>query len=425
MPSSKLLSFINQNSIIAQTSPIFTAAIRASLFLWAISIAFKNAIYQASVILLLSMFLAHILSHYKLAKSTIKSLFNKLKNLAILFVIVIFFMLLSAVINHDISAQTSYKMILYFIIRFGLVFASLSYFFRLGAFRAKELLFFILAGLVLLAFTGLYQLIYIIIFDAPFWEQYGISFGLSGSLGSRTGFGILVGIGLVLSVGLFFESRFASSVATKRPLLAIFQLALILLFAFCVLFSMARSSWVAFCGAILIFLAINCKKLRPKDLLLMGLLVLVSALFLALSESLQARLNELLVGESSHRIEIWAWTIEKVLSSPFLGHGPKSFELLNATLNVPLRISSPHNLTLNLLFDLGIIGTLAFYTLLIMPFIAAFKHKKLAILAALIYIFIVSHFDATIGSKDLYSYIVALSFIAFSKQIKSDIKGVK
>lgn len=103
------------------------------VFLWIMSIPFKNAVFQFSIFSIIIFFIYH------LAKTKNFSLLfenlNKTKYLAIGFSFIILSLCISNFLNPEHLANNSFM----FVIRYGLIFIILAYFYKLDFFTIKEI----------------------------------------------------------------------------------------------------------------------------------------------------------------------------------------------------------------------------------------------------------------------------------------------
>lgn len=107
------------------------------IFIWILSIPFKNAVFQISIVLISIFFLYHLLK-----TRSFNILFDNLKetkNLFIGFSFIIFAMILSNLLNPEFLDKKSWHTIFSFIFRYGLILIILAYFYRLDFFKKKIL----------------------------------------------------------------------------------------------------------------------------------------------------------------------------------------------------------------------------------------------------------------------------------------------
>jgi hypothetical protein len=108
---------------------------KSFLFLWIMSIPFKNIIFQASSILMVVYFVFHLFKTKIFI--VLKDNFNKTRFLFIGFVLIIFSMLLGNISNLEILDKKSWSLIFMFIYRYGLMFIILAYFYKFDYFSKK------------------------------------------------------------------------------------------------------------------------------------------------------------------------------------------------------------------------------------------------------------------------------------------------
>ncbi|ANE36355.1 putative membrane protein, O antigen ligase family [Campylobacter iguaniorum] len=364
------------------------------LFIWIMSIPFKNSIYQISFVILNLFFITHLL--YTKNFNSIKDILYKTRFLTIAFIGIFLSMIISNLLNLQYISTKSWSYIFLFIFRYGTIFLALAYFYKLEYFSKKEIIYFIFSGLILLALTSIFYII----------KDPEMTRGLSGSLGSRTGFGLFMGLGLVLSF-----------IVIKHKIL---MPALTIFFIFFTIFSFARSSWVASTVAIAAFILLNLKTIRKKDILF---LITLSALILILYfgfESFQQRFATLMEGNSTHRFFIWSYCVDMIMQNPIFGYGMDVFRNLP---NSPALLSpdwnSTHNMILESLLYTGLFGAIFCFWLVSITFFKTLKTKNYQLFAIFTYIFVVSQFDfGAYMSKELLSFIVIFTFLAYSSNFK-------
>ena len=165
--------------------------------IWILSIPFKNVIFQISI-LLIPTFFAYYLFKTKQFSTLIANL-KETKYLFVGFCFIVFSMILSNLLNPEFLDKKSWHTIYMFVIRYGLIFVILAYFYRLEFFTKKEILVLVVFSLSVLLCTGIYQIL-----QEP---TVIIKEGITGTLNNRNAFGLMMGMGVVLSLCLIKYKR--------------------------------------------------------------------------------------------------------------------------------------------------------------------------------------------------------------------------
>ena len=279
-----------------------------------------------------------------------------------------------------------------FVIRYGLIFIILAYFYKLDFFTIKEITIACVFSFLFLLSTGLYQ----VIIDPNVIKGIGIT----GTLDNRNAFGLMMGMGFVLSISLLKYNKN----------LALF---LIFTFSFFMLFSFSRSSWVASSCATIMLIAINYKELRFKHLLYFLIFVLFLITIYFSFDSIQIRFTQLLERDSSSRTTIWIHTIEFIKEKLLFGYGLNSFaKLPDSYLN---QFPDPHNSVLEILLYTGLFGLIsALFTIGVVIY-KIIKTKNLNLLPIATYFVVVTQFDfGAYGSKELLSFLTIFVFFVYA-----------
>lgn len=368
------------------------------LFIWILSIPFKNAVFQISSSLIILFFLVNLFrtKNFQILILNLK----ETKYLFIGFFFIIFSMIFSNLINLDNINIKSWNLIFMFIIRYGLIFIILAYFYKLKFFSKNEVIFFILLSLLLVLSTGIYQSIQN--FDLILKGK-----GITGTLYNRNAFGLFMGLGFVLSFLLLkYKKNFA--------------LILIFLFSFFMIFSFSRSSWVASVSSFFIFLLINYKSIRLSHLIyflsFIGFLIILYLNF----NSFQNRFEQLLDGNSSHRTTIWLHSIEFIKERLLFGYGIDSFKNLPDPLFK--KISAPHNMIVEILISIGLIGLIGYLSIIFIVLRKIYKSGNFYFFPIITYFFIVVQFDFGIfSSKELLSFLTIFVFFVYADSFRKTV----
>lgn len=367
---------------------------KSILFIWILSIPFKNAIYQISVLLLIVMFIYHLVNTMRF--DILIENFKKTKYLFIGFCFIVISMCISNLLNAEYLTSKSWYTVGMFIIRYGIIFIVLSYFYKLDYFKKEEVVITILLSLSLVMFTGFYQIIYNLnVLDSE---------GITGVLSNRNIFGLFMGMGLVLSILLLINKK----------ILAFF---LILAFSFFMIFSFSRSAWVSSIFAFLVFLIINYKKIKLNHLVYLVTFLFIILLIYLNFDSFQNRIRLLLDGYSSDRDLIWMHTITFIKEKIVFGYGMNSFKNLPDPL---LQIYvAPHNMILENLIFIGTIGLLSFIFTFFIILRNIIITRNLILLPIASYFLIVTQFDFSVfSSKELLSFFTIFVFFVYADNFK-------
>lgn len=360
------------------------------VFLWIMSIPFKNVIFQFSTFSIIIFFIYHIAKNKNF--SLLFENLNKTKYLTIGFSLIILSLCFSNLLNHEYLADNSWHKTFMFVIRYGLIFIILAYFYKLDFFTKKEIIKACVFSFLFLLSTGLYQ----VIIDPNVIKGIGIT----GTLDNRNAFGLMMGMGFVLSISLLKYNKN----------LALF---LIFTFSFFMLFSFSRSSWVASSCATIMLIAINYKELRFKHLLYFLIFILFLVAIYFSFDSIQIRFTQLLERDSSSRTTIWIHTIEFIKEKLLFGYGLNSFSKLpDSYLN---QFPDPHNSVLEILLYTGLFGLIsALFTIGVVIF-KIIQTKNLNLLLIATYFIVVTQFDfGAYGSKELLSFLTIFVFFVYA-----------
>ena len=286
------------------------------------------------------------------------------------------------------------------IYRYGFIIFILLFFYSKCFLNKKSILIYILISLSVILFDGIFQALT----GYDFFKNMpgNIYSGLNGPIGNRNPFSFLMGIGLLITV---FCNR------NKNYLFYL----LAVLFIFCILFSYSRAIWVSLFFSFVCYFIINFRSIDKKTIItLLSISVLLIVIFLNV-DSLNHRFNALIDGNSSGRTNIWLSSLPFIKDQIFIGHG------LNTMIDYKIwgGIYSMHNHTLEILFDLGILGLLSFVALLIL-ILKELKFNKSKILFYLLVYFLINGIfgESIISSKLMLSTLTIFVFFVFVDRIK-------
>ena len=369
------------------------------LSVWAISLPFKNSIYQVGFVLLNLVFLSHLIYFKNFA--LVKEILQSVKFLAFCFCGIILAMIISNLLNTEFLSKKSWDIVLLFPFRYGLIFLSLCYFYKLKFFSEKELKILIFAGLFLL----LANAVFIVVQNPQILTKLKGG-GITGGLSTRTTFGFFVGLGFVLSLTLVKNYVFK----------AIFSI----IFLFFVVFSFARSAWVGSFACLILFCVFNIK--NYKLILSIFVLVITFALIMYFEfDSVAKRFNDLINAKTTGRNIIWRYCLDMIKQNPLFGWGVDTFRNLpNSPAIKRGDFNATHNLFLALLLHIGIFGFFIYFSTILSNFFIALKNKKFDIFIIFSYFFIVMQFDySAFNSKEILSYLVIFTFLVYNTKFKA------
>lgn len=364
------------------------------IFTWIFSIPFKNSIFQASVVIISIFFFYHLFKtkNFNILVENLK----ETKYLFIGFCFIILTMLLSNTINPEYLDKKSWHTIFSFVYKYGLIFVILAYFYKLEFFRKREILIVVLGSFSLLLFAGIYQFI-----QNP---TIVMGEGITGSLNNRNAFGLMMGMGFVLTLCIL---KYKRNIA----------LLLIILFSFFMIFSFSRSSWVASICSFIVLLLLNYKTIKLSHITyFLCFLCFLVVLYFSF-DSFQNRFEQLLHGNSSNRTTIWLYTIEFIKEKLFFGYGLNSFKNLpNDFLN---EFPDPHNSTLEILLYTGFFGLISCVFTIFVVLKRIYESKNFILFPIATYFIIVTQFDfGAFGSKELLSFLTIFVFFVYADSFR-------
>lgn len=364
------------------------------LFIWLLSIPFKNAVYQASVILLVIFFVVDIFQSRRF-DILIKNL-REAKLLFISFFFLMFSMTLSNLLNLDYLDKKSWHMVYMFAIRYALIFIILAYYYRLEYFSKNDFIVMLYLSFSYLALTGIYTALSL--------PEDMFTSGLKGTLDYRNAFGLLMGMGLVLSVLLFEHKKQLSII-------------LILVFSTLMLLSVSRSSWVSSIAACLVLFVIHYKKFRWQHIVYMLIFAAFIISIYFSFNSIQQRFSQLVQGDGSGRIEIWTHTIALITEKIYFGYGIDTW--MNLSDSFLKQYPDPHNMVLEILLCTGILGLMAVFIGIYAVLFEIYKQKNYKLFAIAAYFLVITQFDfGAFGSKELLSFLTAFVFFVYLEKFK-------
>lgn len=364
------------------------------IFIWILSIPFKNAIFQVSLVLIPIFFLYHLFKtkNFNILVENLK----ETKYLFIGFSFIIFIMILSNSINPEYIDKKSWHTIFSFVYKYGLMFIILAYFYKLEFFEKRDIIIVVLSSFSLLLLSGSYQFI-----QNP---TIIMGEGITGSLNNRNAFGLMMGMGFVLSLCIL---KFKRNIA----------LFLIILFLFFMIFSFSRSSWVASICSFIVLLLLNYKTIKLSHITYFLCFLCFLLLLYFSFDSFQYRFEQLLNGNSSNRATIWLYTLEFIKEKLFFGYGLNSFKNLpNEFLN---EFTDPHNSILEILLYTGLFGLISCLFTIFVVLKKIYCSGNFILFPIATYFIVVSQFDfGAYGSKELLSFLTIFVFLVYSDNFR-------
>lgn len=364
------------------------------LALWIMSLPFKNAVYQISFVLLVLFFITHLVKTRNF--TILVENFKQTYVLSIGFALIIFTMLLANILNLEYLDKKSWNVVYMFVLRYGLVFVILAYFYKLEYFTKKEIFIFLLSSFSFLGLTGLYQII-----NNP---SVILGEGVVGTLNNRNAFGLFMGMGFILSL---YTINYKKNLAFY----------LIPFFTFLMIFSFSRSSWVASSATIFVLICLNYKSITIKHFGYFIIFLIFLILLYFSFDSLQLRFSQLINGDSSFRTTIWIKTMALIKERLLVGYGVDSW--MNLSDPYLKEFPDPHNMTLEILIYTGLLGFIACYFTILVILYKIIKDKNLMLLPIAIYFLVITQFDfGAFFSKELLSFLTIFVFFVYSNSFK-------
>lgn len=372
------------------------------LFLWTVSIPFKNAIYQGSTIFLIIFLLFYVIKNKDY--DYFKNLFNRYKDLFIAFSLIILSMSISNTVN-DVSNTDAWRLELNYIYRYALIFVVLIYFYSKDFFSKQMFVIFVFISLGIQGLDGVFQSI--MGYDIFKHNIGNLNNGLTGVTFNRNIYGFFVGLGVILSFLLIKKE----DILNKTNFIT---LPFFMIFLFCTLFSYSRAVWVSLFVSFIIYICLNYKKINMKHIFIFIFIFILLFLSISNIDLLQSRFNQLVQGNTSMRDVIWLNTIELIKERVFFGWGLDTWQIHGMK-----EFAGIHNITLEILFFMGFFGFLTFIGFLIIVIKEIFNQKTYQLLIFIVFMLIVGQFDhSLITGKTYLSSMVILMFFVFKNRVE-------
>jgi O-antigen ligase len=131
--------------------------------------------------------------------------------------------------------------------------------------------------------------------------------------------------------------------------------------ALTIMFTFSRSGFLALAGGIALAATLKAHDRRRNWMAIGSIILLVASLPFVLGDTVTTRISTISLSAASGRQQIWAMAWEGFLRQPIIGNGFSSFLMYSEYVFMDGRnyTSSAHNLLLQLLYELGIVGTAA------------------------------------------------------------------
>lgn len=376
------------------------------VLIWIVSIPLKNSIYQASIVVLISLFLIDL--YVTKSFSTLKNIFFIYKNIFLSFGLIVLSMTVSNIFG--IGAHKAWYLEFMFIIRYGFIVYILIYFYLKNYIHPKMIVLMILASLSLQGIDGLYQHFY----GVDFINGHQVVNGawLTGAVFYYNPFGMLMFIGGGLTIALLINHQKFD--LTKLQIMLLILLSFI--FTYDLLYSLSRASWVSFGIFIMTMAILHYHQINTRVLLFLGLLLFLVVAFILNDHDILTRFHQLLQGDSSNRYDIWKNSIQAFLERPILGYGLNSFKEI-----VSQEYSATHNNILEVLLYMGIVGSMTFGYMLLLLFQEVKRIKNTIYFSFFTSLLVIAQFDnSVISSKIFLSILTLFAFLILSHRIKNN-----
>ncbi|MEJ1397263.1 MAG: O-antigen ligase family protein [Candidatus Sedimenticola sp. (ex Thyasira tokunagai)] len=366
-----------------------------------LSLPLKNAIYQISYGLFALLFLFTIirLANYRLFQENIR--------FTVLFALILLSMTISNYFG--VEGDERWELLLKFLFRYVLLFFAVLYLLKERVVSMNFVLLLIVASFSIQAFDGIYQ------------QYTGYDFFVNRKIvGNRllaaTFSSNALGFLLFVNVSILLYCFIAAVQKGRGPLVIAAYSPLICVSAYVLLHTSSRASWVAATVFLVIFVALNFRRLNIKSYTAIAVFVLAVALYIISDDSVFSRFSTLVAGQSPIRIDIWLFSIEQFLLAPVFGYGLNSYAVLGGP---HPNIHMPHNIVFEILIFLGLTGLVlfsAFFISVFMSSISVFKQYRLlgsflmAIFAAVLvgYLFDHSITDSKITNTVLFTIMAVI-----------------
>ena len=327
--------------------------VKASLSMMLIALPFDNAVFHLGTLIL---WVGAFLVSRQPAGPNFGSTIAAQKNVHWAFLSIVVIMVASNLLNGQ--GSEAWRTLATFIVRYWLFFALLSYLYMRRIVDMEFLLAVATVGLLVQFVPFIGQIINGQIFAGQRFQGFTSN---PNVLGLYAGFGMMVSLHLIVSQ------------ESGKKLVLLTAVALGLMATIALLASGNRGGWVAVIVA-LIFYAASQIRQQPKILITSFATVgFLSVGVLTQMAGPRARLAALIDGDSSYRIDVWlnSWTLFK--QQPILGYGLDTRQVLLENHFV----YSEHNIVLNVMLGMGLVGLLAYGSLMFFICWPALKNRNI------------------------------------------------
>ena len=248
--------------------------------------------------------------------------------------------------------RTQIQLFLYY----ALLFYSLSYFFQKRIISIRFLVLLIVIASSFHALDGVYQFVtgYDMIKSRPFSDPVLVR--ISGVVYSPNHFGLIMMV--VFHVLFFLLTKHKWLGITRNQYLLINVL--FMLIAFNLLYSGSRAAWLGTIIPLILYWFLNRKDKQTNIYCWIGTSILIGIVAFSLIDvNLSPRIENVVRGESGLRLETWKMMLEHIEKRPFFGYGIMSHRYLVEKTGIDV-LTSPHNIFLEILLYLGILGLTVF-----------------------------------------------------------------
>jgi O-antigen ligase len=331
--------------------------VKASLSIMLIALPFDNAIFHLGTLIL---WVGAFLVSRQPTGPNFGATIATQKNVHWTFLSIVAIMVVSNLANGQDSE--AWRTLATFIVRYWLFFALLSYLYMRRIVDMEFLLAVATVGLLVQFVPFIGQMINGQIFVG---QEFAGRF--QGFTSNPNVLGLYAGLGMMVSLHLIVSQE------SGKKLVLLTAVALGLMATIALLASGNRGGWVAVIVA-LIFYAASQIRQQPKILITSFATVgFLSVGVLTQMARPRARLADLIDGHSASRIDVWlnSWTLFK--QQPILGYGLDTRQVLLENHFV----YSEHNIVLNVMLAMGLVGLLAYGSLMFFICWPALKNRNI------------------------------------------------
>ena len=262
-----------------------------------------------------------------------------------------------------------------------------------GGIRNKEQVDRLITSLIMGSIPiAIYGWVQFLGFDPLNWVTGSIS-----KVHSTLGYSLTLGTYLAMIIPFTLSRLILQQGKTKNRSWA--YLIILLLQISCLFFTLARGAWLGLLIGCLVFLLILAYRWHKKRLFIISSVVLLAGSFIFLILNIGWRgprmssanlptdtdIIEARSISNNERLNLWGYTLPIIGDYPLLGYGPETFSIAFWThypfeSNQGLGVLNPwdaHNIILNYLVSIGILGMLAFLWIIFMFYRFTFRSLQL------------------------------------------------